>query len=355
MANLLAEGLGGIALGTTQIGYRFSATNALTITNTTNPVPPGGQAARGYGSSGGPYDAGRFNIATHTVGFWGQRCLPSDVGASAASYYPLVAFHGTDGTRNFYVAINSTGRIEVRNNSNTVLGTGTNIFPLSDWFYLEVGYTMSATVGAVEVKVTRSGAVTTELALTGINNVAGIANVGAVSPIWIRSDGNANNFSPATYDYYCNDNSGAVDNTYWGDTRYEYIYPSAAGNSTQFTPSAGSNWDAVNESPGHNTDTDYVENNVSGNKDLYTMTDPITTASVIRNVKVIVTARAPAGGASLKIDVRSGSTTSAGASQAASTGAYAELYRDLKGINPVTSAAWTLAEVNALEAGFEVA
>ena len=356
MANLWAEGLGGIATGTSQSGYRFDSTTSCSITTSTSPVPPNGQAARSAGNFGGSAECARKNVTTHTAGFFGGRYLASDIGTTVSSYYILCAFHDSAGVRNFVVDINSAGRIEVRNNALTVLGTGTSALSLVDWFYLEVSYTMSATVGAVEVKTTRGSTVTTEMTLTGINNVNGAANCGAVTPLWVRSDGSGQTYSPAVADMYLNDNSGGGANaTYWGDTRYVYMVPDGAGNSTQLTPNTGANWQAVDELPGHNTDTDYVESNTVTNKDLYTTSNPVTTATTIRDVKAIITARAPAGGANLKVDIRSGGTTSAGSSVALSTGAYAEVYRSFGATNPVSTAAWTLSDLNALELGFEVA
>jgi len=349
MANLWAEGLGGLAVGASQVGLRFDNVQNAQIITATNPVPPNGQSLRNQGGAAG---AGAFkNVTTHTTGFCGLRVLVVDVGQVMTVTNPLVSFHNAAGARQFYIAMNTAGRITAHNNAGTILGTSTGFYSLVEWFYLEVSYTISATVGAIEVRTTRGITVATEMTLTGLNNANGTANCGQVGVAWLTNGSERS----ASADFYLNDSDGASpDNGYWGDTRYVYAVPSGAGANAAFTPNTGTNWQSQDELPGHTTDTDYVESSVVTTRDMYAMTDLASTATTFRNIKAIITARAPNGAASLSVNVRSGGTTNVGTSQGLSTGAYTEIVRNFGITNPVTAAAFTLAELQAVEIGFEV-
>jgi len=164
-------------------------------------------------------------------------------------------------------------------------------------------------------------------------------------------------FEAATYfafdDIAINDTAGTVNNGRVGDGQVLLLKPDGAGSSTQWVrggTDTGANYTQVNELPP--SLVQYVGSPTAGNRDLYGVEDLTGTPS-IRVVEVLALAQnSDAGGGSLAPTVKSGSATSEAATVALSTtAAYATGRWET---DPNTSAAWTSAAVNALEAGATV-
>lgn len=148
------------------------------------------------------------------------------------------------------------------------------------------------------------------------------------------------------------DASGSYMNGYIGPARIEVVRPNGAGTNTGFTPSAGSNYQCVDEATS-NIDTDYVEHAIAATKDTYNYeslaSSPSTILAVnlkghVKNVDV--------GSASMRQLCLSGGATANG-SDVALTLAY-KRYSEVFYVDPNTSAAWTFGGVNAAEFGIEV-
>jgi hypothetical protein len=142
-----------------------------------------------------------------------------------------------------------------------------------------------------------------------------------------------------------------------GVTTVGMLLPDGAGNTTGLSqqPGTGSNFDKVDEAT-PNGNTDYVFSATEGNFDLYTLTNLLASPTGSWEVKAVQTtlnAQASDGGAKfIRPVLRSGGSNAVGASQVlpASYTSRMEVFEN----NPVTAAAWTEAEVNALEVGPEV-
>jgi len=130
------------------------------------------------------------------------------------------------------------------------------------------------------------------------------------------------------------------------------LFPSGAGSSTQMTPSAGSNFQCVDEtSP--NGDTDYVSDSVVGHKDLYAMGNLPSTSGTIKGIQVLSYDRKDdAGTRQIKNKIKSGATEADGATVTLGT-SYVYV-RDIFEHDPDTGAPWTPSGVNAIEAGTEI-
>lgn len=88
-------------------------------------------------------------------------------------------------------------------------------------------------------------------------------------------------------DMYVDDTTGEGAAAVGPILRFPYIVPDGAGNYTQWDPSAGNNWDCVDEVPP--SDADYVETNVVDEFDSYTMTTyTIDTGETVQAVIPIV-------------------------------------------------------------------
>jgi hypothetical protein len=152
------------------------------------------------------------------------------------------------------------------------------------------------------------------------------------------------------YSYFDN---VVVDDTEWpGDTKIAGVFPTGAGNSAQWTPSAGANWDCVEEVPP--SDADYITTNTVGQKDTYAASDLPADASAVKCVQFA--ARAQKEGAAtpqnLAFVIRTGGADYEGSVVALPTG-LSEHVRDIWVNNPATSQAFTPSEVNGMEIGIK--
>lgn len=136
-----------------------------------------------------------------------------------------------------------------------------------------------------------------------------------------------------------------------GTSRIETLRPSAAGSSTQWTPSAGSNFQCVDETV-PNGDTDYVNVTTSNQKDLYAFGNLSATPSAVVGVVVNAYAKnATSGNMSLKGTAHSGASDSTSAATTVPS-AYRTLQFNIPQ-DPNTSAAWTGAGVDGAEFGVQ--
>jgi len=136
-----------------------------------------------------------------------------------------------------------------------------------------------------------------------------------------------------------------------GDRKISTIRPNGAGSSATFTPSAGSNFQCVDEiTP--NADTDYVSTLANASKDLYAFGDLPGTPSIITAVVLKTSARnADVGAIQIAGKVKSGGVEATGATKVAPAASYNMLQWNLPR-DPNTSAPWTYANLNAAEFGF---
>jgi len=128
------------------------------------------------------------------------------------------------------------------------------------------------------------------------------------------------------------------------------LRPNAVGTYTEWTtvfPTGTPHWDAVDDTT-DDGDSTYIETAISGHRDMFNLPD-IPSHAIVSSVKVCANAKRTAGGASLQIGIRSG-TTDSWATATSPTNSYA-LYNNTWNTDPNTGAAWTAAGVNAMQAG----
>jgi len=149
------------------------------------------------------------------------------------------------------------------------------------------------------------------------------------------------------------DNFILDDAAYIGLTKVQAIYPTAAGTTDDWTPSAGDNYACVDERPV--SDTDYVSTNTVDHLDSYTTSNLSGTIVSIKAVQV--QARIKKDGAATpqnaKLALRSGTTDYLSADNAIGTsyGAILNIWET----DPDTAAAWIEAGVNGIEIGIKSA
>lgn len=161
------------------------------------------------------------------------------------------------------------------------------------------------------------------------------------------------------YGYYddlaINDPSGDRNKSWIGQGGIVGLVPTGAGNYTQLAPSAGANWQCVDEVP-PDDDTTYVEDAVVNQKDTYKMQDLVITSGYTANIAAVQwVCRA--------LNTVSGSRNLARLLRIAAVDyrgddvGYDRTYDyrlEIMEINPATEAAWTESEIKGLEAGIMV-
>ena len=224
----------------------------------------------------------------------------------------------------------------------TVIGQYNFNLSQNVFYNIEISATIDPTAGNVVVR------------LNGVNviNFTGNTKAGGTST---NIDGfglGANGGITAPFDdlYICNSTGSAPNNTFLGDVRVQTLVPNSAGSSTQFTPSTGANYTTVDELP--YSASDYVQDSVSGHRDTYNMTDLASIGTIYGVQNNVIAKKTDAAAISLKPALKSGASVYYGATVPLATNDMTLV--DTRAVDPSTSAPWTLTNLNALEAGFEV-
>ena len=193
---------------------------------------------------------------------------------------------------------------------------------------------------------------------TAIQTSAGLANVLTVQLGLSRhsASGGLSGAFLAFDDLAVNDSGGSANAGRPGDYRIAYLPADGAGAATQWTPSAGSNYQCVDDSGDLSAGTaDYVSTNTTAQVDDYTVANLPAGATTVPVVVALAYASNPAAGATqVKVGLISGATTSAGTAQAPGGAAFVYLREQFE-TDPATAAAWTATAVNAAKVRVESA
>lgn len=328
---------------TNQIGRKYNnqvnTNGTITINNTT---------PRFTGSSHLRIVAGSFSStyvvktlaasATWVVGF---AYRTSSIGGGEGSWYPLGI--RDNGVRQVELKLNSNGTISITRNQNALTG-GTSVLALSanTWYYIEWKVTVADSIGANTCQVYVNGI--QWLNVTTGQDTKNTANATADGFYFGDENGSADGVTQDFTDIYIDNGT-----TFLGPQRVETLYPTGGGNSSQFTPSAGSNYQCVDETP-PTDDTDYVESTTAGHIDTYAMGDLSSTPASIAAVQISSTDRkTDAGAKTINHAIRRSSTNYFGA-DIAQGDSYLINYT-IWSTDPSTSAAWTASGINAAEVG----
>src|SRR6185436_10261763 len=187
-----------------------------------------------------------------------------------------------------------------------------------------------------------------------------LANAGSnQADIWaIRT---STNFSTNVLidDNYILDTTGSVNNDFLSPVIIEGILPNGAGTTTQWTPSAGSNFDNVDD-PGNAVPDDagaggFNSSDTSGQKDTYAFQDLTQILGTIHFVQLgTQLAMAAAGSRSIKTKFRDNGGTEADiATKSVASTAYDE-FVDVMDLNPQSAAAWDVTDIQGGEFEVEV-
>lgn len=234
-------------------------------------------------------------------------------------------------------------RLNVYRSATLIGSTPSGSVPIDTWSYVETKVVVHDSTGSVEVKVNGASV----FSVTGIDTRNGGTGVITNVRCLASSSGDLD-----VDDVYGLDTTGAVNNDFLGDVTVVTLRPNAAGDSTQFTPSAGANYECTDETQ-VDSDTSYVESSTVGHVDLYNLGALGYTPANIFGVQVSAYARKDdAGTRTVRTKAKAGATTANGSALGLSTDYLAAV--SMMEVNPDDSAAWEVADIDALQIGFEV-
>jgi hypothetical protein len=279
------------------------------------------------------------NEATSICGFAAKLANTSTLG----DFFEL-----TDGaTIQLSLTVTATGQLAVYRGGSAgtqLAATSAGYLVAGIWHYFELKATINNTTGTYEVRV--DGNSSPILSGSGANTRQSSNNY--ANAIQFVSASGSHTFD----DVYLINTSGAVNNDFLGDTRIEGRVPTGVGNYAQFTPSAGANWQNVDEIP-PNDDTDYNSSSTVNNKDSFAHSSLSSLSGTVRWVTHWIDGRKDdAGTRKVAPLFRISSTDYVGSDDTLST-SY-QYFRQVYETSPATSTAWTVSEINASEVGYKL-
>lgn len=234
---------------------------------------------------------------------------------------------------NLEIRINSSRQLVVYDTTLTLVATGTTALSTGTQYRIQVRSQASAT-GAYEVKI------------NGVSELSGTCNQTATNSI-IVAFGKRANRNGRTVDFYY----GRVvvdDAEFHSDIDITAMAIDGNGNYTAWT----GDYQDVDETPPHDTDTTYVTSSTSGQAETWSLQSAAAAGitGTVHAVQAILIVRDEGGASALRYRLRSGSTDSDNATNNDPGSSYVGRGRLLT-TDPATSAAWLLAALDSIEVG----
>lgn len=239
-----------------------------------------------------------------------------------------------------FIYLRPTGAMQVYRGDSTLLLTTSPSFTPNAWQFFEFKYKIANAAGELEI---RRNTVSVGAASGGGLDTQQTANAFCTS-MEIRGGGNGQYID----DLYLCDGSGG--DNYRGDCTVECLLPNGVGAHAAFTPSAGANWQNVDDpntsAPCPDGDTTYNESSVPGNIDTFPYSN-LVNSGTIKGVQVALNARKVNAKVRQAAPViRQNGNDHVGTTVGMGDDYYS--YPEIFETNPETLAAWTLADINTL-------
>lgn len=234
---------------------------------------------------------------------------------------------------------------------STTLGTTAAEWTNGFWLYLEVKHVCDTdgTDGSVELHVnegtalTISGADTTDAGVGGTTNCIMFRLI-TDSQAWRMDDV-----------YVCDDADG-INDDFLGDRCVEAHFTESNGDTIEWTPNAGSNFNRLSEEVlDGDTSFNSIANNQDGKIDLFNISDITTITTEVNAVQITFAARMDSSGDdNFRAKFKNGSAVTAdGPDHFVDSIAGYQWFREIYNLDPTTAAAWTVAGFNAMQIGYE--
>jgi hypothetical protein len=292
------------------------------------------------GMSGSYYLSGGYAQAVKTLGssyselYWAFKFRSQH---SSTTFF--LKFYDSNNTNIMTLSRGSTSYLNVRrgNEAATVMAVGTTPIVLNQTYLIELRYKPLDSGGIIQIKINRAD--TLDIDYSG-DTTAGIQNIGKF------------HFNSGGYSYAIDD--VVVDDAGWiGATKIQGQLVTGAGATAQWDPSAGANYQCVDERP--YSDSDFNSTNVTNEVDSFEVGNLTGSIGVIKAVQVHVRCKyegAPTPSnvqALVRVngtDYPSGVDLNPGIS-------FAPTKYHIWELNPDDSAAWEEADVNGMEIGYK--
>ncbi len=353
---------------TAHLAEKYTTVNSTACTWTVAAEGPGGKNCVVRTATSGAGSAGYLGIAPLLTqeaiwvptasGVFGMKVkindfslVPQPLGAGNANRCLFAVLTG--GQIHFAVQLNPDGTFTVvrAGFSGTTLATSTEALRENEWASVEVKWTISHTVGSVQIVVNRVVVLT----------VSGVDTQNYTElPSWdsvrlLATDAVNVGLITRMCDYYLADQSvgaGAYRvNDFLLSWEIAVIKPNGAGSVSDWTPSAGANYECVDEVP-PNDDTDYISATTVTTRDDYDF-EALPAGAIVKGFQIVTLPRlTAAGSAGLTPVYRTGGGTDAvGIEQGITQTGYDTFRMWPYDRNPVTDNQATKAEIDAAKFG----
>jgi hypothetical protein len=237
--------------------------------------------------------------------------------------------------------VTAAGELQVtRNGTQLGISSGAGI-TAGVYYYIEFKATINDATGSFEARLNG----TTHVTGSGADTRNG-ANAYA-NQLVINTPGGTSNID----DLYVCDDSGSVNNGFLGDIRVVCVRPNGAGNYSQWTPSAGANYENVDDTT-PDSDTTYNSEATAGEKDTYAF-GAVGVTGTVKGVQAVAFMRKDDGGArTARMMTRIGGSDYFGGNLSV-----LDTYKHFLSVwdqSPATSSAWTTTEIDGAEFGVEL-
>lgn len=339
MALLFMDGFDHYGNSTVIVGLGKWITGGTILANT--PARTGSNSVRGTGGA-----------------VCGSKILPASGGAVIGFAYQLIGVFGAGdlfqiiegAIVHMAIGVTAGGLLTVKRGA-TVLATGTTVLSTSSWYYIEFKVVIDDINGSYEVRIDG----VTEAALTNTGPVD-TRNVGTTGQ-WDRVQmvfSLASGFAYFDDVYICDLSGAAPRNNFLGTIKIESLLPQtdavAVGSNTGLTPSTGTDHGALVDETTPNT-TDYNGSATVGVKDTYQYPNMILSGTIYGIQTNLYIAKSDAAARQVCAVVRHNSVDTDGANVSPLT-TYS-YFSEVRALKPDASA-WTVADINAIQAGMKV-
>lgn len=297
--------------------------------------------------------SGNYSLLVHSVNSTATINLPVELTDFYLTFW-MWQYYGSGGQPYWYLQNNGNTVIYWRATSttssphtfyvgSTAIGSTSSSIIGSTWVLMEMHIILHSITGLIHVRLNGVDSLiySGNTVAAGYNTINRFYVYSSYSDIWID-------------DLIFNDTTGLINNSWMGGTKIVGLRPIGPGNSTQWIPSVGDNWQCVNEAP--ISETDYVSTDIAGALDLYNL----------ESIPAGVCANSDFLGAKVFNGVlRSGLTTSYiknvirtnsedTVSDTVSVPTLLFNQGTIWDLNPITGTTWSYTDINALEAGVKL-
>lgn len=238
----------------------------------------------------------------------------------------------------------TTGCFNVTRNGSVLL-TSTTALAANTEYYVEIQFVVADSPSGVAILKVDG---TTDSVIN--SSALDTRNAGNATANRVTFFG-TNALSPQIKDIYINDNSGGVDDTFWGPITVATLTATGAGNSATWDPLSSTNVSNVDEAA-MDGDTTYNSTSTNNETDTFVASNTGYSAGTVKGVEWAAQVRRTDASSTARVArvYRISGTDYVGTGTAMQT-----TYRvltELTRVSPATTAAWTVSELDGMEIGY---